>query len=387
MRNPFVYGEEVSGKNFCNRDREIKELLRDIENGQNVMIYSQRRFGKTSLIKEVLARAKRRGFVTIYVDLYPALTNADFVEIYARSISNTITGRVEKVFKGLTEILKRLTPRITVDNQGKAQVEFEINRQADITPYLDDVLKAVKRYSDKKGKQAVVVFDEFQQVGFFGDDKVEKQIRSEIGSHRNVSYIFMGSKKHLIYDMFGNPNRPLYKSTKHFPLAKIEEGELVKFIKTKFKNTNKKLPTSLARTIVSISECHPYYTQFLGHVLWELTFVRKEITEQNISESLKLLLKRESAAYHNILDMLTARQKQVLLALAQRVKHERIFSTAFLVKNNLGSVSSVQRALSSLIEKDLIDKEKEEYSFIDVFLKMWITETRRGGRNTDMQIA
>jgi AAA+ ATPase superfamily predicted ATPase len=374
MRNPFVYGEEVSGENFCNRDTEIKELLRDIQNGQNVMIYSQRRFGKTSLIKEVLARAKRRSFVTVYVDLYPALSNADFVEIYARSISNAISGKIERVFKGVTEILKRLTPKISVDEGGKPQIEFEINRQVDITPYLEDVLKAVKRYSAKKKKQGVVVFDEFQQVGFFGDDKVEKQIRSEIQSHRNISYIFMGSKKHLIYDMFGNANRPLYKSTKHFPLDKIEEGELTKFIKAKFKNTSKSLPTELAKRIVGISERHPYYTQYLCHIFWELALDRKEITEQDIKESLELLLKRESAAYQNIWDMVTIKQKQVLLALARKVKGEKIFSSEFLAKNNLGSVSSVQRSLNSLIEKDLIDKEEEEYSFIDVFFKMWIRE-------------
>ena len=36
MKNPFVYGETVSGDNFCDRAREMKELIADIKNGQNV---------------------------------------------------------------------------------------------------------------------------------------------------------------------------------------------------------------------------------------------------------------------------------------------------------------------------------------------------------------
>ena len=135
MQNPFVYGEEVSGENFCDRSSEIRELLRDIENSQNVMIYSQRRFGKTSLVKEVLRRAEEKNFIVVYVDLYPALSSADFINIYARSISNTISGKLEKVFNSLAHIFKRLIPKITVDDEGKPQIEFSINRQTDLIPY------------------------------------------------------------------------------------------------------------------------------------------------------------------------------------------------------------------------------------------------------------
>ena len=178
----------------------------------------------------------------------------------------------------------------------------------------------------------------------------------------------------MIYDMFGNPHRPLYKSTKHFPLGKIKEEELIKFIKNKFRSIKTHIPDELVHKITVISECHPYYTQYLCHILWELARDEKRLSEDGITRALELLLKRESSAYQNIWDMLTTRQKQVLSALARKNRNERVFSNEFLIKNDLGSLSSVQRSLSSLMDKDIIDKEEERYSLVDLFFKMWIKE-------------
>ena len=182
----------------------------------------------------------------------------------------------------------------------------------------------------------------------------------------------MGSKKHLIFDMFNNPNKPFYKSAKPFPLAKINEGELIEFIQNKFKCTKKLLPAILADKIVSICECHPYYLQYLCHIIWEKEIDRDTVKENTVSESLDLLLSRESPTYEATWNLLTTKQKQVLLALAKAASDEKLFSADFLEKHNLGSASSLQRTLRSLIEKDLIDKEGESYTVIDVFFKKWL---------------
>lgn len=87
-----------------------------------------------------------------------------------------------------------------------------------------------------------------------------------------------------------------------------------------------------------------------------------------------VLLKRESSTYEAIWDLLTVKQKQVLMALANILPEEKIFSSEFLQKHNLGSASTLQRTLRSLIEKDLIDKEGGVYSIIDVFFKKWLSQ-------------
>jgi hypothetical protein len=83
MRNPFIYGEEAADEAFCDREGEIKELLRDIQNGVNVIIFSPRRYGKTSLIKQVLKQLDKKKTASVYVDLYPAVS-----KISSRQIQN-----------------------------------------------------------------------------------------------------------------------------------------------------------------------------------------------------------------------------------------------------------------------------------------------------------
>ncbi len=371
MKNPFVYGKEVSGSNFCNRKDEIRELYRDALNSQNVIIFSQRRLGKTSLINEILKKSRDTGILTVYVDLYALLTEEDLVRMYAKAVAEALFGKMARALQKAGTFFRKIRPTLTFDEAGKPTYSVDIEKK-DILPLLEDALEAVRRYADKKRKKAVVVFDEFQQIGQFKTDRAEKIMRSSIQRHRNISYIFMGSKKHLIFDMFNNSNRPFYKSAKPFPLSRIDGDELSEFIQNKFKNTKKLLPEALAKKIVAACECHPYYLQYLCHIIWEKAIDKEIVKKEDFSGSLDLLLSRESSTYEATWNLLTLKQKQVLLALAKVMPDEKLFSSTFLEKNNLGSASSLQRTLHSLIEKDLIDKEEELYAIIDIFFKKWL---------------
>ena len=373
MKNPFVYGKEVSGDNFCNRKKEKNELYRDIINGQNVIIFSQRRLGKTSLINEVFNECRRKGIITIYVDLYPMLSEEDFIRIYAKSIAETIWGRIKKKLKEITQFFHKVRPTFTVNQSGEISYSFDVDRKS-IIPSIEDVLNGVKRYADKKKKKVTVCFDEFQQIGQLRTDKLEKIMRSSFQKHTNIAYVFMGSKKHLSTDMFNNPNRPFYRSAKSFPLEKIDKSELSLFIQNKFKTTGKIVSDDLIEEIISICKLHPYYVQYLCHIIWERAIDRKIVKQEYLHEGLKLLLKREASTYEATWDLLTVKQRQVLVALSNVTSNDKLFSSEFLEKHNLGSASTLQRTLRSLIDKDLIDRAGAIYTIIDVFFKKWILQ-------------
>ena len=373
MKNPFIYGETVSGDNFCDRVLEMKELVTDIKNGQNVIIFSPRRYGKTSLIKQVLRRVKSQGILTFYVDLYPAINKGKFIEIYAGAISAGIPGGVRQVVKRIKEYLPRIIPKVVMDDQS-FHLEFEFDRTGSISPNIDDLLCAVDKEAERQNKSAVVVFDEFQEIENFDDDEIERKMRSVFQNHRNVSYIFMGSKTHLMRDIFNNPNRPFYKSGKHFPLGKIDHEELGLFAKKKFSDQDIVIGYNELKSILNNTECHPYYFQMLCNVLWELCMDSRVITESDIAKALDILISRESSVYIAMWEELTIKQKNLMVALAKEESPE-VFSKKFLETYGLGPSSSIQKALKKLLKKELIQQENGSYIVYDLFFKKWIRRT------------
>ncbi len=371
MKNPFVYGEEVSGEAFWNRTKEIEELVRDIRNSQNVIIFSPRRYGKTSLIKTVLEKVHKEGILTVYIDLYPAITKEKFVEIYAKAVSESLGKPSEKVLVKLKKLFPKLIPKIVIRGEGEAEFEFDYAPRDVFKGSLQDLLSAVHKRAKEEKKEACVVFDEFQEITNYADDEIEKQMRATFQSHRNVSYIFLGSKKHLFGKLFQDPNRPFYKSGKHMPLDRLPLDEVSKYAKAKFSEGKISVKPDILVSIAEKASGHPYYTQLLCHILWDDCRDKREILNHDVEEAIGTMLNREKEAYEVILESLTQKQKNLLIALSLESKAQ-IFSNRFLTHYHLGNASSIQKAYSGLIEKDILDKEKEQTVFQDPFFSLWL---------------
>ncbi|MFH1654037.1 MAG: ATP-binding protein [Pseudomonadota bacterium] len=369
MENPFIYGESVKDKAFCNRKKEIAELLQDINDGQNLILFSPRRYGKTSLIQNVLTQAEKNGIACIYVDLYPALNEIDFTNLLAKAIAHSVRGPVEKVLGWFRENLLKIRPKIVLEEDGTPGFTFAIDNKNDPTPHVEDLLNAVYNSLEKENKKGVIVFDEFQQIGEFSTDRLERKLRTIIQKHRHISYIFMGSKRHLIYEMFSNPARPFYRSAKHFPLGKIASEEFTDFIHDRFSSTGKKIDDEIVSKVLNITESHPYYTQLMCHVLWQR--VDQEGTT-DVDAVIHAILTRENSAFQNIWDMLTNVQREALLAVANKNESDKLFSSEFLMRFNLSSASSFQKTLNSLMKKDIIDKDDGKWTIPDILLKLWL---------------
>lgn len=373
--NPFVYGERVGGENFCNRVREIKELTSEILSGQNIMIYSPRRYGKTSLIDNVMRETSEKGILTIYIDLFPIISIEDFVRVALKAVSKLLSvsprNMLEKIKTFFTHISPSLSMSVGEDGTPSVGINFS---KAEILPAVEDIFNGLYRYVKSKKKRAVVVLDEFQQLGELDDTRIEKALRSIIQGHREISYVFLGSKKHLIYDMFNNPARPFYKSTAHFPLGKINVVEFSEFISKKFLDSNRDIGSGTARYIVKTAEAHPYYTQMLSHMIWERVNDGEKIGKRHVNAAVEKILEREQPAFTNLWDNLTLKQKRLLLALALRKPNDKVFSSDFLEKHRLTSSGTVQRGIKSLINKSIVDKDGDVLDINDIFLKLWLVK-------------
>ena len=377
MENPFVYGKVVRGKYFADRDAEIAELVNDIASGQNVIVFSPRRYGKTSLILEVLDRVKAEGLLTFYLDLFKVTSQETFIAAYAKEVARLHGGRIQNMLKKIRDLLPRLVPKVVMRGEKvDVEVEFEFDPSADKAPLLDDLFEAVSTVSSQTGKRAVAVFDEFQEItSWDAKGQIERQMRTHFQMHENVSYIFMGRKRHLMQELFRNKNRPFYRFGKHFPLEKIPEDEFAKFIQTRFEETGFQIDLEAIREILQTTDDHPYYTQLLCHILWDRNQQEKIITKESITAALQEVFMREAHAFQGLWDMLTLKARQLLVALAKEEGPQvQLFSSDFLRKHNLGSASSVQRAITRLLEEEVLEKTDGGYQFTDVFFKRWLRE-------------
>lgn len=375
MENPFVYGKVARGESFADREGEIEELMADIASGQNVIIFSPRRYGKTSLILEVLDRAREEGLLAVYLDLFKVTSEEGFIAAYAKEVARLQTGGIRSVLQKLGELLPRLVPKVVMRGEkAGVEVEFEFNSRGEIAPLLDDLFEAVATIGKKSGKKAAVVFDEFQEIADWDEaGNVERQMRAHFQLHQNVSYIFMGSKRHLMQEIFQNKNRPFYRFGKHFPLGKIPRNEFSAFIQKRFEETSFQIAAPVVDEILDVTEDHPYYTQLLCHILWNRTREERTVTEEDVTRAVQEVFLREAHAFHDLWDMLPLKARQLLVALAKEGSSQvQLYSSDFLQKYNLGSASSVQRAVSRLVTEEILEKVNGGYQFTDVFFKRWI---------------
>jgi uncharacterized protein len=371
--NPFYYGRVVEGGAFCNRTKELAELERACKNCNSIFLYSERRLGKTSLVTKVLKGLPEAEFVSVYIDLWPTYGEDSFTLAVAKAVAEAGGNTMDRLMDISKVLFARLLPTIGMDESGKPSVTFGVaNKKIDI-PAIEEVLESPSLLADRLGKKCVIVFDEFQQILQYEEDTVERRLRSIIQRHKDVAYIFLGSSKHLIQNLFTDGSRPLYRAATHFPLKPIAKEQWIPFIAQRFSNANKFIAPELIGFICERTEGHPFYTQHLCHLLWEMTAVNDRVTQEAIGAAIETLLDRESYAFTTLLDGLSANQKRLLEAIAKEGAQAQPYASDFVSRTGFKSPSALQSALKSLIEKDIVDRTEDgAYIISDRFLRLWI---------------
>ena len=378
MKNPFEYGGVVTGDAFCNREAEKTDLLKAIRNDEKLFVFSERRFGKTSLVRSVIAKLPHKDTVSACVDLWPTDDESSFVTALAKAITSSMTTSVEKLLTTARELFSSLVPTITLNDEGKPELSFGFSRNVKIDQAIEEVLETADRIANKEKKNVVVVFDEFQQILQYENDLVERKLRSVIQNHRKVAYIFLGSRRHLIQKMFMEKNRPLYRAGGHYPLGPISEKDWTPFIRNHFRTTERLISDDLIHSIYTRTQGHPFYTQHLCHAVWELCDRKAKVTPKMLDDATQLLLERENYAYTTLWESLAVNQRKFLKGLASEAGKVQPFSSEFIGQYGLGSGSNVQRAVDSLIEKDVIDRDNGSFLISDRFFRLWVQSMQLG---------
>ncbi len=375
MKNPFIYGGTVTGDAFCNRTVELQDLKTFADNSNNIFIFGERRLGKTSLLNKLISKLPEDDYIPIYVDLWVCNTEESLVKVCAQAFTSVLEKASSKLLKKAKELFSSFSPSIVIDSEGNPQLVFNTVEYKKNDPVLEKVFDLPQIIADKyHEKQVVVIFDEFQQIRNMESDRAERILRSTIQNHSDVSYFFCGSKKHIINDMFMNKKSPLFRSAGHYPIDVISTEHWLKYISHNFSATGRKVDDEMIKEILKITGNHPFYTQLLCHVLWEITESGEKAEVEMLEKAVALLLNREQYAYTTLWETLSLNVQRMLTAVAKEKDMTSPYSGNILKKYGIKTASTAQKAIEKLKSEEIIDISDEGIYFIsDRFFSLWIS--------------
>lgn len=368
--NPFVLGKYVSDRYFCGREEETAFLIKQIENGRNVALVAPRRMGKTGLIQHCFAQDRvRERYHTFFVDIYATTSLAEFVYLLGKTIYEELKPKrtlwAERFFQIVTSLrmgfrLDALTGEPTFDI-GLGDI------QAPQTT-LDEIFE----YLESADRPCIVAIDEFQQVGTYEGKNIEALLRTKIQRCKQTSFIFAGSKQHLMSNMFNSSSKPFYQSAITMGLDAIPMGVYADFAVRLFAEHGRSVDRSLVEQVYTLFGGATWFVQMMMNELFALTPEGGMCGVEKLDTARENIIQVQAHVYKDILARLAPKQKLILQAIAREGEAKGITSSAFIKKYNLSSASSVQSAMKSLLKYDLVVQEGDVYRVYDHFFAEWL---------------
>jgi len=366
--NPFVFGKAVEGSYFTNRTKDAEHLEANLTHGINTILISPRRWGKTSLVKKVMANVIRPDIKIIYIDVFSCKSEYDFYKVFASTIIQQTSSKIEEWMATAKEFLSRVITKVAFspDSIQEYSLSFEFPAKDD----AEDILQLPERIAQKKGIHIVLCLDEFQQIAEFQDSMTfQKKLRSVWQHQQNVSYCLFGSKRHLMTELFSDSSNPFYKFGDMMFLKKIPTEEWIPFICHKFQETGKVITEKQAERICKVTENLSSYVQHLSWIVWYKA--KPVVTNEMVDESIEELLEQNKVFFQREVEGLTELQLNLLKAIANGV--DTGFTKKEVIKKyRLESSANVQGIKKSLLKKDLIDIDGSIITYNDPLFKLWI---------------
>lgn len=370
--NPFKYGKTVDGPFFYGRERELEEIKLSMRSALNLIIYSPRRMGKTSVVLKALRELEEEGYPTVYIDFFKVTSREKFIELYAREL---MRGEADwkRGMKLLQGVIRGIRPVMGFDPGGSPELRLTVDPQLAAAAF-DDVINIPAKQIRKK--PWAIVFDEFQEIEKLNGNSFEKELRANLQHHQHAGYTFLGSQRHLMLNMFSRKERAFYNFGKLFRLQKLPEEESLQFILERFNAGGYTVPEAVAREIVVQARNIPYYVQYLCAEVWQLARVSGKTPEAVAEEGLKQVLTNQTDYFFGMISQLTAYQLQVLTSVA--TEGSGSFAGEFLERHRLYPASSLQRAYKRLIDLSILEKQEGKFVVEDPLFEMWVRENMRG---------
>lgn len=369
LNNPFVTNGYAGAEYFCDREVETKQITELLTNENNIALISPRRIGKTELIHHCFAQPEIKDkYYTFVIDIYSTNSVSDLVNMFGKAIIDELRPLGRKVWEKFINIVSSIRSEISFDINGQPSWGLGIGEIKNPEVTLDEIFA----YLNNADKPCLVAIDEFQQIINYGDKRMEALLRTYVQRCVNAHFIFSGSHRHLMGEIFTSPARPFYQSVVLMNLKPLSLDKYREFAIDKFEERGKTLDPQVADEVYSRFDGITSYMQRIMNVLFLKTQKGSTCTTAMIDDAIDYNLDIASDTYESMLRQMPEKQRAVFIAISAEGTAKSVRSGAFAKKYHLPSPSSVNSAIKGLLEKDFITQSGDAYVVYDKFFDLWI---------------
>jgi AAA+ ATPase superfamily predicted ATPase len=368
LRNPFVYQGYVSPDYFCDRIVETEELIGNLQNGRNTVLISPRRIGKTGLIKNAFHKLKEieKDATCIYVDIFSTKNQQEFVQVLGSAITQDVLSRGQRAMKNLLEFFGSWRPVFGQDPYtGTPTISISIEPSQSTVS-----LKSIFDYLSLSKREVYIAIDEFQQITKYPETGIEALLRSHIQFIPNAHFVFSGSKRRLMTQIFNSPERPFYQSTVSMGLEPLHEEIYYDFTRRFFEAKKGSFSQEMFHHVYHRFDGVTRSIQLMLNRLYETEKI--VCSDAQINEAILHIVNQSSMQYEELINLLTDNQLSLMKAIAQEGCVVSPQGDEFIKRYNLPSASSIKTALDVLLDKDLVYRTQTGYIIYDHFLAVWL---------------
>ena len=370
VNNPFVVGKYLSDKYFCDRVAETAFLHKQIENGRDVALISPRRIGKSGLIQHFFNQQDvKNQYYVFFVDIYATTSLAEFVYTFGKEIYTQLKPLSTQWKEKFFQVISSFRVGFKLDAMTGAP-SFDLGLGDIQAPQM--TLDEIFTYIEEADKPCIIAIDEFQQIGEYTEKNVESLLRTKIQRCNRAQFIFSGSKRHVMSNMFNSPSKPFYQSAISMSLDPIPIDTYKQFAISLFDERSKHVETEVIEHVWQQYEGYTWFVQMMMNELYALTPEGGTCKTSMIEDARNNVIMSQEQSYKDLLSNLPPKQKTVLQAIAKEGVAQNITSVKFIKKYNLNSASSVQSAVKLLLKNDLITQSDNRYRVYDFFLSEWL---------------
>ncbi len=344
----------AKGDAFCNRKQELERLHLWIAQRKPVLLYSPRRYGKTSLALRAIEKTK---LPYAHIDLFSVIDELDIERLILKGVAQLISQvgtTAQKALNIANKIFEGTQVKVALSKYG-IEVSIEKNRQKPAYRILS-VLERIELLAKQAKTPLIIFFDEFQCIGqVTTNHAIEAVLRQVAQLTDTISFIFSGNNRHLLEQLFEDRNKPFYKLCEKITLERITLSAYTKHLESiSVKQWGKQLSASTIDIVCSCTQRHPYYMNVLCSRLLLLGSIPNPEEVETIWDQYTI---EERSTVASEVDLLSKNQKKLLTVLARVGGTKAPLGKDFIYEANM-SKTTIEQALGFLEKRDYVYKDE-----------------------------